>query len=326
MKNCIHDFSKTVLLIVFLLSVNIIQAQLPKIVFAPQWLPQAQFAGYYVAQEKGFYKDAGIEVEIVPPSANEQATSMLVSRKADVISLFLITALAAKNQGLDVVNIGQISQHSAIMFVAKKSSGIATLSQLNGKKVGIWKSGFDEISKAMIAGQNIKVEWIPILSTVNLFMMDGIDAMAVMKYNEYDQIINSGLNEDELTTFPAASYGCDVPEDGIYCLKSTYENKKPELEKFLQATLKGWEFAANNREYAIDVVLKRMKIAHQPTNMVHQQWMLDNVLDLMKPGNKGVSAGELKKGDFMKASEILGESENIQQKYVFTDFYKPLLK
>lgn len=326
MKNCSHNFWKTVLLITVLLSANIIQAQLPKIVFAPQWLPQAQFAGYYVAQEKGFYKEAGIEVEIIHPTGSEQATSMLASGKADVISLFLITAMASKNQGLDILNIGQVSQHSAIMFVAKKSSGIVALNQLNGKKVGIWKSGFDEVSKAMIAGQNIKVEWVPILSTVNLFMMDGIDAMAVMKYNEYDQIINSGLNEDELTTFPAASYGCDVPEDGIYCLKSTYENKKPELEKFLQATLKGWEFAANNREYAIDVVLKRMKLAHQPNNRTHQQWMLDKVLDLMKPGDKGVAAGELKEADFLKASEILSKSKNLQNRYAFTDFYKSLLK
>ncbi|MFZ4704986.1 MAG: ABC transporter substrate-binding protein [Bacteroidales bacterium] len=326
MNNCVPYLQKTVVLISILLSANLIQAQLPKLVFALQWMPQAQFAGYYVAQEKGFYKDAGIEVEIEHPSAYIKATEMLASGKADLISFSLITAMAAKNQGLDIVNIGQISQHSAIMFVAKKSKGITDLSQLKGKKVGIWKSGFDEVPKALLAEKNIQVEWIPVSSTVNLFMMDGIDAMTVMVYNEYNQIINNGLNEDELSVFAVAKYGYDVPEDGLYCLKSTYENKKLQLEKFLQATLKGWDFAANNKEYAIDVVLNRMKLAHLPTNRVHQAWMLDKVLELMKPGDKNVAAGKLKESDFLKAGEILGQRNKTRPVYGFSDFYKSLLK
>lgn len=314
-------------IIILLLSYSlIIQAQLPKLVFAPQWLPQAQFAGYYIAQDKGFYKEAGIDVEIIHPSVNIQATAMLASGKADLISLFLVTAISVKNQGLDIINVGQISQHSAILFVTKKSSGIDQLSQLNGKKIGIWKSGFDEVPKALMAGKNYQIEWIPILSTINLFMMGGIDAMTVMSYNEYDQIINGGLNENELNTFPVAEYGFDVPEDGLYCLKSTCENKKPELKKFLQATLKGWDYAANNKEYAIDLVLKRMQLAHLPANRVHQEWMLNKVLEMLNPGNKVVEPGELLETDFQKAVNILPNRDQIKPKYVFTDFYQPLLK
>lgn len=301
------------------------QAQLPKLVFAPQWLPQAQFAGYYIAQEKGFYKEEGIDVEIVHPSANLQATSMLMSGKADLISLFLITAMSAKDKGVDLVNIGQISQHSAILFVTKKSGGLENLSQLSGKKIGIWKSGFDEVPKALIAEKKIEVEWIPLLSTVNLFMMDGIDAMTVMLYNEYDQIINSGLNEDELYTFPVAQYGFDIPEDGLYCLKSTQAHKKKELEKFLHATLKGWKFVAGNKEYALEVVLKRMHESHQPANRAHQRWMLNKVLELLSPGNKSVRPGELLESDYTKAVNILHKGDKIASKYQFNDFYLPLL-
>lgn len=326
MRNWIHFIQKSGIVILILFSTFLTQAQLPKLVFAPQWLPQAQFAGYYIAQEKGFYKEAGIDVKIVHPSANLQATSLLTSGKADVISLFLITALSVKNQGVDLVNIGQISQHSAILFVTKKSSGIEQLSQLDGKKIGIWKSGFDEVPKALVSEKKYQVDWIPILSTVNLFMMDGIDAMTVMSYNEYDQIINCGLNENELNTFPFAKYGFDVPEDGLYCLKSTYENKKPELKKFLQATLKGWEYAAGNKEYALEAVLKRMQLAHLPANRAHQEWMLNKVLELINPDNKGVARGELMESDFLKVADILSKRDGIKSKYLFTDFYQSLLK
>jgi len=314
------------LLILFMLMALFAQSQLPKLVFAPQWLPQAQFAGYYVAQEKGFYTEAGIEVEIIHPSANVQVTSMLASGKADIVSLFLITGLSFKNQGLDQVNIGQISQHSSILFVTKKSRGISRLSQLNGKKIGVWKSGFDEVPKALMAEKNIQVEWVPILSTVNLFMMDGIDAMTVMSYNEYDQIINCGLNEDELNEFPAGEFGFDVPEDGLYCLQSTLGTKKSEMKKFLVATLKGWAYAAENREYAIEVVLNRMQLAHLPANRVHQEWMLDTILELNKPGNKGVKPGELAEKDFQKAISILKNLYQTNADCLYNDFYHSLLK
>ncbi len=323
MKNFIHK----ALTLPFLLFFPIfIHAQIPKITFAPQWIPQAQFAGYYVAQEKGFYKEAGIEVEIIHPSANIQATALLSTGKADLISLFLITGMSAKNQGLDIVNIGQISQHSAILFVTKKSSGIDKLEKLNGKKIGIWKSGFDEVPKALMKEKNYNVEWVPILSTVNLFMMDGIDAMTVMSYNEYDYIINCGVNEDELNVFPLSDYGYDVPEDGLYCLKPTYEKRKAELLKFLQATLKGWDYAADNKSYAIDIVLERMKQAHIPANRVHQEWMLDKVLEMIVTPNQGAKRGELLESDFLKAAGILNNGTQGKWKYTLTEFYKPLDK
>ncbi len=317
---------KAVILLFLLLFPIFVHAQIPKITFAPQWIPQAQFAGYYVAQEKGFYKEAGIEVEIVHPTANIQATALLSTGKADLISLFLITGMSAKNQGLDIVNIAQISQHSAILFVTKKSRGIDKLEKLDGKKIGIWKSGFDEVPKALMKQKNYNVEWVPILSTVNLFMMDGIDAMTVMSYNEYNNIINCGVNEDELNVFPVADYGYDVPEDGLYCLKSTYEKRRPELLKFFQATLKGWDYAAANKAIAIDMVIERMKQAHIPANRVHQEWMLDKVLEMIMISNREAKRGELIESDFLKAAGILENSTKNKSKYTFAEFYKPLDK
>jgi NitT/TauT family transport system substrate-binding protein len=135
--------------------------------------------------------------------------------------------------------------------------------------------------------------------------MGGVDVMTVMNYNEYDQIINSGINDDELNTFYFAEYGYDIPEDGLYCLESTYKTKKDALRKFVQATLKGWEYAGNNKEYTIDLVVAEMKKAHLPNNKAHQRWMLERVLELIEPGNKQVNKGVLLYTDFLHALDII---------------------
>jgi NitT/TauT family transport system substrate-binding protein len=312
--------------ITVILGLATVKAQSHKLVFAPQWMPQAQFAGYYVAEEQGYYRDAGLEVEIVHPSASIQATALLTSGKADLISLFLVTSMSVRIKGVDIVNAGQISQHSTLLFVTKKARGITQLNQLNGKRIGVWKSGFDEVPKALMASKNIQIEWVPILSTVSLFMMDGIDAMTVMSYNEYDQIINSGMDEDELNVFPLAEYGFDVPEDGLYCLRKTYLEKGADLGKFLEATLKGWDYAAANRKYAVDVVISRMQQAHISANRAHQQWMLDKVIDMITPGTKEVEKGVLLESDFIKAQNVLSINIKDVSGFSYADFYKPVLK
>jgi NitT/TauT family transport system substrate-binding protein len=326
MKNMTYYIQKPGIVILILFYTLLSQAQLSKFVFTPQWLPQAQFAGYYIALEKGFYADAGLDVVIIHPSASIKATEMLYSGKTDLISFFLISAMSVKNSGSDIVNVGQISQHSAILFVTKKSGGIDQLSKLDGMKIGIWKSGFDEVPKALMAQKKYNIRWVPLLSTINLFMLGGIDAMTVMSYNEYDQIINSGLNENEVNTFPVADFGFDIPEDGLYCLRSTYEKRKDDLRKFLEATLKGWDYAAQNRQYAVDVVIRQMQSVHIPANRAHQEWMLNKVLEMMSSGTKPVSRGELLEQDFQRAAEILDKGDKTTLNYTFTDFYKPLLK
>lgn len=337
-------FVKALIISAFLFFVNLLLSQPAKLTFAPQWMPQAQFAGYYIAQEMGFYKEAGIEVEFIHPSANIPATDLLSSGKADVISLFLVTGMSARTEGMDIVNICQLSQHSAIYIVAKKSSGIDKLEKLNGKKIGVWKSGFDEVPKAMMKEKKYNIEWVPILFSVNLFMLDGIDAMTVMSYNEYDNIINCGVNEDELNVFPISDYGYDVPEDGLYCLNSTYETKKEDLKKFIAATLKGWDYAAANKATAIDIVLDRMKSAHIPANRVHQEWMLDRILEMMMVSdndaqdndaqgkgaqnrsflNKRVRRGELLESDFDQTAKIINSISEKRVSFKFDEFYKPL--
>jgi NitT/TauT family transport system substrate-binding protein len=301
-------------------------AQLPKITFTPHWLPQAQFAGYYVAQQKGFYQQEGLDVNITHPSASVMATDQLSRGESDIISLFLITAISERQKGLDIVNIAQLSQNSALMFVAKKETNINTIEDLNEKKIGIWKSGFDEVPKSLIRSNNFNVTWVPILSSINMFMLGGIDAMTVMSYNEYDQIINSGMNPEELTTFHFTDYGYNIPEDGIYCLNETRLNRKEDLEKFVRGTLKGWEYAKTHKDEALKIVINVMKQAHIPTNIAHQSWMLDQIIELMEPGTKNIEKGKLASSDFHKTQSILIEGGYIQEKTQLKDFYKPVIE
>jgi NitT/TauT family transport system substrate-binding protein len=225
-----------------------------------------------------------------------------------------------------MVNIAQLSQNSALMFVSKKNKNINSLKDFNEKKIGIWKSGFDEVPKSLIKSNNYKVNWIPILSSINMFMLDGIDAMTVMWYNEYDQIINSGINPDELSTFFFSDYGYNIPEDGIYCLNKTLLQKKDDLEKFVNGTLKGWEYAKMHKDETLKIVLDLMKQEHIATNIAHQSWMLERILELIEPGTKNVNKGELSESDFHKTQSILLEDDNYNKKIPFSEFYKPVIE
>lgn len=313
---------KFICCLLFLLTLQTWQVQSERLVFSPHWIPQAQFAGFYVALDQGFYRDAGLEVQIIHSSADVSSLDLLKSGKADVVSSFLMDAIKLRVNQTPLVNIAQLSQHSALMLVAKKKSGINKPEDLEGKKLGIWSSGFDDIPFAFLRDRKINMEIVRILNTVNLFLMDGVDVMTVMNYNEYNQIINCGINEDELTTFYFTDYGYDIPEDGLYCLESTYKTKKEALLKFVQATLKGWEYAAKNRDYTVNLVVAEMKKAHLPNNKAHQYWMLDRVLEQITPGKKQVNKGQLLHTDFLHALDIIkANSGGKDIKLTMEDFF-----
>ena len=319
--NTKHSGKIFVLFMIFL--TNFLGAQNEKLVFSPHWIPQAQFAGYYVALDQGFYKEAGLDVQIIHPSAEVSSLDFLKNGKADIVSSFLMDGIELRIKGLPVVNIGQLSQHSALMMVTKKKSGINKIEQLQGKRMGIWSSGFDDVLYAFMKEKKIDMEVVPILNTVTLFLMDGIDALTIMNFNEYDKIINSGVNEDELNKFYFANNGYDIPEDGLYCLEKIYETKKESLHKFVLATLKGWKYASKNKEYTIDLVVAQMKKAHLSNNKPHQRWMLDRMLELITPGYKEVQQGELLKDDFTRAIELIKlNSGNNNIKLTKEEFYK----
>ncbi len=302
-------------------------AQSNRIVFTPHWIPQAQFAGYYVALNQGFYREAGLEVEIKHLTANISSFQFLKTGDSDIVSSFLMDAIKQRSAGVPLINIGQLSQHAALMLVTKKTSGIDEPQKLNGKKVGIWSSGFDDVPLAFMHEKGIEWEFTRILNTVNLFLMDGVDALTVMYYNEYDQVINSGVDEEELNRFFFSDYGLDIPEDGLYCLESTLHSRRNDLTAFLKATLRGWEYARQNREHTLDMVINEMNKAHLPNNRAHQRWMLDKVLEMMTPGEKEVKNGQLLELDFNRAVDVfhLANTQPDRLTFSYNAFFFPLI-
>ncbi|MDA3944924.1 MAG: ABC transporter substrate-binding protein [Bacteroidetes bacterium] len=318
------------LIILFLLFAGFsLSAQQKPLVFSTHWLPQAQFAGYYMAQEKGYYKDAGLDVIIKHPPANLNALNYLQDGSADIVSLFLITALDARLHDFDLVNIAQMSEHSAVVFVSFADGPVQTLKDFDNKKIGIWEGGFDESPKTMVKHHNLKVEWVPILSSVNLFLMKGIDLMTMMWYNEYNQLYLSGINPDELNTFSLSDYGFDIPEDGLYVKEATYQDRKVELQAFVEASLKGWQYANQNFDETIDIVLNKMRASKVSANEAHQRWMLSKILEFQGFSGNQEKKTQLMKVDFQKALEVLKENNNdlpaTAKEITFETFYKPLL-
>ena len=293
---------------------------LKKASFIPQWAPQAQFAGYYVAYERGIYKKYGIDLTIIPGGPDRPSSDFLEAGKADFATLWLSSAIQKRAHGIRLVNIAQMMQRSALMLVAKKSSGIKAPQDINGKKVGLWGPIFQIQPRAFFKKYHLKVKIIPQSYSVNLFLRDGVDVASAMWYNEYHIILNSGLNPDELTTFFFHEHELNFPEDGIYTLEDTFQ-KDPDLcRAFVKASIEGWLYAFAHPEEALDIILKYMAKAHISANRVHQRWMLERMEDLILPHD--ISIGRLLPEDYNRVAQGLKENSLIKEISDFKSFYR----
>ncbi len=301
-----------VILCIFLFAVMFFQdaafadeTPLKKISFVTLWLPQAQFAGYYAAKEKGIYEKYGLDVEIINGGPDTCVFTLIENGTADFGVLWLSAAMEMSSRGAPLVNICQFLQKSGLMLVAKKSRGILQLQDMDLKRVGLWPDQLEIQPKAFFKKYNLSVEIVPQGYTVNLFLLDGVDVASAMWYNEYYTIINSGHDPDELTTFFFYEHGLNFPEDGIYALKSTVDND-PEISRaFAAASIEGWIYAFENTEEVLDIVLRRMREAHLPTARRHQRWQIDRIKDLALSDGAYKGMGRLKRDDFKRVGNTL---------------------
>ena len=311
---------------IFALPAHAGEETLQKAIFLPQWVPQAQFAGYYTAEAKGFYKDQGIDLTITDGGPTSPADQMLKDGEADFATLWLSTAIAMRSQGARVVNIAQMVQRSALMLVAFKSSQIVSPKRMAGKKVGMWGPIFQIQPKALFAKYGIEVELVRQSYSVNLFLRGGVDVAPAMWYNEYHTILNSGVNEDELNTFFFYDHGLNFPEDGIYVLEETYEQNPDICRDFVAASIRGWEYAFAHPEEALDIIMAQLKKVHIPATRVHQRWMLNRMQDLMVDKDNGQKPmGRLDAEDYKRVGEALMEYQMISEIPAFSDFYKEVV-
>ncbi len=266
--------------------------------FLPQWRPQAQFAGFYTAYEKGLYRKYGIDVTVLRGGPDRPAGAALAARQADFVTLFLSEAVQVRDKGVRLINIGQLMQRSGFLLVAKAGSGIAAPRDLQGRKVSLWTS-FQVQPLAFFRKYGIAVKPVVQGETVNLFLRGGVDAASAMWYNEYYTILNSGLNEEDLTTFFLDRHGLNFPEDGIYVLEETFRRDRALCDAFVRASLEGWQYAFDRPEEALDIVMAYVRKANVATNRPHQRWMLARMRDLIGPKDPSVPMGVLPRQDFL---------------------------
>lgn len=255
-------------------------SRIPKVRFMPQWTPQAQFAGYYAALEKGFYAEEGIDVEIDHINATSRKNSLghLRSGDVDIAMGQMLQAIVANDGDFSLVNVLQTSQNSGLCCVA--NFPLPDLKALEGKKVGVWKTGFGEIARVAADEAAIHVEWVPFLSGINLLIAGATDAMLAYSYSELLQyyFATGELDESKILHFSAIGY--NYPEDGVYVTEKYLRTHRSEVEKFCRASRRGWEWVAANKEEALQIVKQYTDRFHVVTSDITQRYMLDEILSL----------------------------------------------
>lgn len=281
-----------------------IQAQ-KKFIFTPQWTAQAQFAGYYVAKEKGFYKQAGLDVDIVHPSITQPAISRVRNNESQATTLGLCQALEVIDDGIPMVNILQTSMNTSLVLVSRKD--VDPLKQ-PGMKVGIWSTGFGQLAICMSIKDHLNYEWVRFASNVNLFVSGAIDATLVMSYNEYYQLAQAGVKLTERNIYRFSDHDYNVQEDGLYMTRAYYDEHRDEARRFAQASKKGWEWAVAHPDETLDIVMDYVRREHIGTNRVLQKLMLAEVLNLLVDRESKKREYRLRPDMVKKASQLMVEN------------------
>ena len=229
-----------------------------------QWVTQAQFAGYYVALDKGFYEAEGLDVTILAGGPDIAPPQVLAGGGADAMLNWMPSALAAREKGLPVVNIAQPFKKSGLMLTCWKDTGITKVEDFRGKTIGVWFFGNEYPFLSWMSQVGIPTEGgadgVTVLKqgfNVDPLLNREADCISTMTYNEYGQVIDAGVNPDELVTFKYEEQGVATLEDGIYVLEGNLNDPAfvDKMVRFVRASMEGWKYAEANAEEAAGIIL-----------------------------------------------------------------------
>ena len=283
-----------------------------------QWVTQAQFAGYYVALDKGFYADEDLDVTVLSGGPDIAPPQVLAGGGADVMLNWMPSALAAREKGLPVVNIAQPFKTSGLMLTCWKDTGIKSPQDFKGKTIGVWFFGNEYPFLSWMSQEGISTDGGPDGVTVlkQGFNVDPLlqrqaDCISTMTYNEYGQVLDAGVSEDELVTFKYEDQGVATLEDGIYALEDNLKDPafKDKMVRFVRASMKGWKYAEANPDEAAEIVLENDESGAQTE--AHQKRMMGEIAKLTAGSN-----GALDEADFKRtvATLLAGGSDPVISK------------
>ncbi|MEM9211605.1 MAG: ABC transporter substrate-binding protein [Pseudomonadota bacterium] len=272
-----------------------------------KWVTQAQFAGYYVALENGYYEEEDLNVTINPGGPDIAPTQVLAGGGADVTVEWMPAALAAREKGLPMVNIAQPFKSSGMMLTCRKDAGVATTDDFAGKTLGVWFFGNEFPFLSWMSqlglptdGSDAGVEVLKQGFNVDPILNGEAACVSTMTYNEYWQVIDAGLTPDDLVTFKYEDQGVATLEDGLYVLEENLADPafEDKMVRFVRASMKGWKWAEENPEDAAMIVLEYDETGAQTE--AHQVRMMGEIAKLTAGSN-----GALEPEDFERTVESL---------------------
>jgi NitT/TauT family transport system substrate-binding protein len=265
-----------------------------KVTLQLKWVAQAQFAGYFVAKDKGFFDEVGLDVTIKPGGPDINPSQVIAGGGADVVVDWMPSALATREKGVPLVNIAQVFQTSGMMLTCRNDSGVTSPDKFPDKTLGVWFYGNEYPFLNWMGKLGLKTDGsaggVKVLKqgfNVDPLLQKQADCISTMTYNEYWQVIDAGMKPDQLTTFKYEDQGVATLEDGLYTLEATLKDpaKVEALAKFLKASMKGWDYAVANPDEAAMIVLENDETGAQTEQ--HQKRMMGEIAKLVGANPKG---------------------------------------
>jgi NitT/TauT family transport system substrate-binding protein len=286
-----------------------------KVTIQLKWVAQAQFAGYFVAKEKGLYKDAGLDVTINAGGPDVAPPQVISGGGADVIVDWMPSALASREKGVPLVNISQTFKHSGLELTCRADTGITTPTDLKGKTVGIWYGGNEYPFLSWMSKLGYKTDGsadgVKVIKqgfNVDPILQKQADCVSTMTYNEYWQVIDGGFKPSQLVVFKYEDMGVATLEDGLWVMESKLKDPAfiATMAKFVKASMKGWDYAKNNPDEAVKIILAGDTTGAKTEK--DQKRMMGEIGKLLDTGN-----GELAPADYERTVGILmsGKSDPV---------------
>jgi NitT/TauT family transport system substrate-binding protein len=289
-----------------------------KITLQLKWVTQAQFAGYYVAKDKGFYTAEKLDVTIKPGGPDIAPAQVIAAGGADVIIDWMPSALATREKGVPLVNIAQIFKRSGMMLTCRKDSGITSPADFKGRTLGVWFFGneypflsyMDKLG-LKTAGATPDIKILKQGFNVDPLLQKQADCISTMTYNEYWQVIDAGIKPDQLLVYKYEDEGVATLEDGLYTTEAKLKDPAmhAKLARFVRASVQGWDYAIKNQAEAVQIVLKNDATGAQKAP--HQTRMMGEIAKLVADQPKGI--GYLEPADYERTVATLlgGKSDPV---------------
>ncbi len=265
-----------------------------------KWVTQAQFAGYYVAKDKGFYDEEGLNVTILPGGPDVAPTQVIAGGGADVVVDWMPSALAAREKGLALVNIAQPFKSSGMMLTCLKESGVATPADFKGKTLGVWFGGNEYPFLNWMNKLGLKTDGTDVTVLKQGFNVDPLlqkqaACVSTMTYNEYWQVIDAGVKPEDLVVFKYEDEGVATLEDGLYVMEDKLADPafEEKMVKFVRASMKGWKWAEENPDEAAMIVLENDETGAQTET--HQKRMMGEIAKLTAGSNGALDEADYKR-------------------------------